>query len=90
MGVLRYAGVAAVDDPSDTGSTEASQHPIPYRSTMARPLIKCDSASRQEKIATLNPSNTSSEGAAKTGSDLWVRKDCEPSGRRLQPNSCRR
>jgi hypothetical protein len=35
VGVLWHAGVAPVDDPSDRGSAEASQHPIPYRSTMA-------------------------------------------------------
>jgi hypothetical protein len=29
MGVLWHAGVAPVDDPSDRGSAEASQHPIP-------------------------------------------------------------
>jgi hypothetical protein len=31
MGVLRDAGLAAIDDPSDRGSAEASQHQIPSR-----------------------------------------------------------
>jgi hypothetical protein len=34
MGVLRHAGAAWVDDPSDAGSTEASQHPISRHLTM--------------------------------------------------------
>ena len=49
VGVLRHAGVAPVDDPSDRDSAEASQHQISYPSRMAWPLIKCCSASRQEK-----------------------------------------
>ena len=31
MGVLWHAGVAPIDDPSDRGSAEASQHEIPSR-----------------------------------------------------------
>src|SRR5215472_14556912 len=49
MRVLRNAGVAPVNDPSDAGSAEASQHEILCQSALVCFLHKCDNASRQEQ-----------------------------------------
>jgi hypothetical protein len=67
VSVLGHAGVAPVNDPSDTGSAEALQHQFPIFQDNATAYINVAGANRQEfrngrPLPTLNSSNTGTRG----------------------------